>query len=211
MTRALATLLGALLASCCANPSKTGPTTGPTTGASVASAPMPSVSFEKPAAPPPVATAPSSAEPSPAAPAPASEASVSSRFEGCLTEADPEATATRSIPKPDRVEVETESGAIHVAHHLNHACCLQAQTRVEQAGQIITLVEKLSGTPCRCRCASVIRSVIAAPSGGYELRLRLEQPSGVAEAHHQNVTVSDAPSKPKLPPKIKVNLDAPKP
>jgi hypothetical protein len=140
---------------------------------------------------------------------PAGDATVATQVEGCLAalEPPPEEQTRSFVPRPDRVEVNTDASSVTVAHHLNHACCLKSQTALERAGSSVTLVERLTGTPCRCRCASVMRTRIPLPAGDYDLGVRLEEPGGNRAVHQGRVKVGGGTSTaPKLPDKIKVDL-----
>lgn len=161
----------------CANPAKT----GPETGASVA-----------PSAPPPSPPAPSAPPAASAFVAPKIDSAPRTSVEGCLAVPPSDAhPPTRSFfrPRPDKVEVAVEAGAARVAHHLTHACCLHAETRLEHSGQSVTLVEELSGEPCRCRCSSVIHSRVPLAPGEHELRVRLDQAGDKRDVHQQTITI----------------------
>jgi hypothetical protein len=140
---------------------------------------------------------------------PAGDAAVATQVEGCLAalEPPPEEQTRSFVPRPDRVEVNADADSVTVAHHLSHACCLKSQTALERAGSSVTLIERLSGTPCRCRCASVMRTRIPLPPGDYELGVRVEEPGGTRAVHQSRVKVGAGTSTaPKLPDKIKVDL-----
>lgn len=199
-------LFGLLLVASCANPEKT----GPETGASVAKSPKPPDTPQAPNTPqaqsalknswPAALSAASSAAPGEPRPQPTTNASITPQsdtapettLEGCLAMPSDTEQPTRSFfrPPPDKVELSAEAGAIRVTHQLTHACCLHAKTHLERAGKTATLVEQLSGTPCRCRCSSVIRSRLALPPGEHELRVRLEHGADAREVHRQTLTVA---------------------
>lgn len=95
-------------------------------------------------------------------------------IEGCLvaaTEADaekfPPRPATRS--SPPAVAVAKVPGGIAVTHHLSHACCLKASVSTDVRGKNVEIREMLLGTPCRCVCASTVRTVVGLTSGAWEV------------------------------------------
>lgn len=126
------------------------------------------------------------------APAAAGQARVS--LEGCLAQASEEAASrfpvrsgTRSAAEPMTPPITTTLTGlgVTVAHALDHACCLAAkvQTTVEQG--VITVAERLEGTPCRCHCSSVIRTEVGLSPGTYTVVVTYEG----QEVHREQVSV----------------------
>lgn len=115
---------------------------------------------------------------------------------GCL--ADPSEAAavrfpapaeTRGGPSHSQVRVNPVPKGVMVAHDLAHACCLTAsvESKLDQAR--VLLVERLSGAPCRCQCASTIRTAIGLAPGEYELTLQLEEGGATRTLEQQRFSV----------------------
>jgi hypothetical protein len=101
---------------------------------------------------------------------------------GCLaqagaTEADgarfPAPAATRGGPAQPAPRITPIAGGVIVAHDLSHACCLKATVTSKLEGRELTVRETLSGTPCRCMCASTIKSAVGLSDGSYHVKLLL--------------------------------------
>jgi hypothetical protein len=112
------------------------------------------------------------------------------RVEGCA--AHPELAdqpPTRALPPPAHLEVQPTAGGVRVVHQVPHACCLRASVTSEVTGTIASVRENLSGTPCRCMCASTLTTVLSLPPGTYQVDVELTV-SGRTEAEPpQTVTV----------------------
>ncbi|MFZ5891520.1 MAG: hypothetical protein ACOY0T_10755 [Myxococcota bacterium] len=142
-----------------------------------------------------------------------SSGEASTSVTGCLASASgmPERSlpATKASGKSAGVEIVLGAKP-KVVHQLTHACCLRQQTRVERSGQALTIVEELSGNPCRCQCASTLSTELALPPGKYELRVVTVQAGARSEAFRGDLeiaTPSAAPASsgsPRLPKKIHV-------
>jgi hypothetical protein len=142
------------------------------------------------AARPPPAPAPA---PAPAAkgPGPTTRAS----FSGCLaatSEADaanhPAPPVTRSAPAPT-AKIVAVAGGVSVEHPVTHACCLTAAVTTRLEGRTAVVNERLSGSPCRCRCGSTIRTEVSLAPGEWTVAVELEDSSGTRRVAEQAVKV----------------------
>lgn len=156
--------------------------------APAAAAARPSVA-PRPSAPQGPAAPPSAPLPSPPL-EPASAAATAVRFdtevEGCLAAASEQEMAgflpnTRAAPSG--VELASDAGGVRVVHRFAHACCLKSETTAERTGGLVTLNERLSGTPCRCRCSSALRTRLELLETDEELSVRLEEGGRVREVY----------------------------
>jgi len=120
------------------------------------------------------------------------------RIEGCLSAPQsgeaaatkfPAAAQTRGAPGP-AVKVRPAGRGVTVVHDLDHACCLTAEVDTKVAGTTVEIVEKLSGSPCRCLCHSTLSTAIGLAPGDYELVVILQQLGGSrTEVHREKVSV----------------------
>lgn len=99
---------------------------------------------------------------------------------GCL--ANPEgaeqyAARTRSTAKRDTVAIAEEGNAFVITHSLGHECCLKLETSRTTEGDALVLHERLTGTPCHCRCDSRIRFFVEKPNVR-RFRVETEWPAG---------------------------------
>jgi hypothetical protein len=136
---------------------------------------------------------------------------------GCLAAAKgmPERSesATRAAPAGPSVQI-VRAPKLHVVHRLAHACCLSAQTRVELSANVVSLVEEISGTPCRCQCESTLDTELALAPGSYELRVVTIRSNERSETFRGALEVqgAGAPASPaKLPRSIHVPPSAAQP
>ncbi|HWA76671.1 MAG TPA: hypothetical protein VG937_30270 [Polyangiaceae bacterium] len=120
--------------------------------------------------------------------------SASTKVTGCLasTSGMPDRAAPTAALGGPPVELIPGPKA-KLVHHLKHACCLRSQTRVERAATVITVVEALSGTPCRCQCSSTLTTELTLPKGKYELSLQVEQGGAKSEVFRGPLDASGAP------------------
>lgn len=78
-----------------------------------------------------------------------------------------------------------------VTHELDHACCLRAEISTAVEGAQLRVMEILSGTPCRCRCASTIRTAVGLAPGTYTVWVAVQEPDGrLTVAHTGEVTLA---------------------
>jgi len=164
-------------------------------------------SAEPLATPPPAATAPPAPATAEAAPSAAPATAVASAnlppeppkggwsavdaktsVEGCLAAATPNEKLGDEFPadtrsNPSGVRLETASGYVRVVHSLSHACCLKSDTRVERSGNLVKVSERLSGTPCRCRCSSAVITRFQPQSGDTEVAVSLDENGKVSEVY----------------------------
>jgi hypothetical protein len=100
-------------------------------------------------------------------------------IEGCLATATEAAAASFPPPPPTRsspppVTVAKVPGGIAVTHRLTHACCLKGNVSTEVSGEAVVIVETLRGTPCRCLCASSLRTIVGLSPGTWEVSVDLD-------------------------------------
>lgn len=82
------------------------------------------------------------------------------------------------------------AGGVVVSHKVPHACCLKGEVATKVDGNVITVTEKLTGSPCRCLCGSGIETTVPVPAGEYDVKVVLEQPnSKPRDVTNQKVTV----------------------
>jgi hypothetical protein len=163
-----------------------------------------------PAAAPHAATLPSTEAASVAS---ASEREANTTITGCLASESGQGEApTRARASGPSVEIipGADPTKPKVVHHLAHACCLRARTRIAQAANTVTLIEELYGTPCRCQCASTLSTELALKPGEYDLRVKIVQGESENYAFHGNLQVAAstvapaAAPEPRLPKTIHV-------
>lgn len=110
------------------------------------------------------------------------------RLEGCLTDATEDAD-TRHPQLATRggtpVKVQVLGHGIVVTHALDHSCCLAAAVETTLEPGRVTLTERLSGTPCRCRCSSTIRTAVGLEPGSWEVVVVVETPGKSPETDHR--------------------------
>jgi hypothetical protein len=95
-------------------------------------------------------------------PVPRSQTEIS----GCLAKPSMRAAAPRKRSAPLPREAVT---GIVVRHNFSHACCLKGAVTTTVSGGNVEVVESLTGTPCRCLCASTLRTTIPLRPGTYNL------------------------------------------
>lgn len=108
--------------------------------------------------------------------------------EGCLAAAAPTEELGNKFPadtrsNPSGVRLETASGYVRVVHSLSHACCLKSETRAERSGGVVRVSERLSGTPCRCRCSSAVITRLQPQAGDTEVAVSLEENGKTSEVY----------------------------
>jgi hypothetical protein len=143
----------------------------------------------------------------------ASEREANTTITGCLASESGQGEApTRAGASRPSVEIipGADPTKPKIVHHLAHACCLRARTRIAQTANTVTLIEELYGTPCRCQCASTLSTELVLKPGEYELRVKTVQRENESEAFQGNlhVAASTAPAaaapEPRLPKTIHV-------
>ncbi|HLL52690.1 MAG TPA: hypothetical protein VK447_04030, partial [Myxococcaceae bacterium] len=90
------------------------------------------------------------------------------------------------------VRVNPMGKGVIVSHELSHACCLQANVTTRLEAGTVVMQEELSGTPCRCTCASTVRTAIGLPPGRYTLSVRQAQGGDPKVVHEEPFTVEAA-------------------
>lgn len=85
-------------------------------------------------------------------------------------------TGDAGTPTGFEVRLSALRGGILVSHELSHPCCLRAEVTARVQGPVLTVVETLSGRPCRCTCSSTVRTAVGAPPGRYTVELHLALP-----------------------------------
>jgi hypothetical protein len=75
----------------------------------------------------------------------------------------------RALPEPP--SVDAAPGGARVRHQLTHACCLAGAVRAVRARGVWEVRETLSGTPCRCLCASTLETFVSLPRGRQRVRV----------------------------------------
>lgn len=121
------------------------------------------------------------------------------QFDGCLAVATPsdadgkrfpeaQKGATRG-PAPTNVRVTPTGGGIVVEHQVAHACCLKGEVTSDVEGGVVTVTEKLSGDPCRCRCTSTIKTAVGLAPGSYTVRVEVDENGRKRTAHEQPLTL----------------------
>ncbi|MDQ3264186.1 MAG: hypothetical protein M3Y59_11075 [Myxococcota bacterium] len=129
---------------------------------------------------------------------PAKPGEIVADFAGCLSlaEATAEAGARFPVPpptrgpNPDQVRVNPMGEGIVIAHELSHACCLQGEATARVEGTKLVVTEKLTGTPCRCMCASTIRSAVGLSPGTYTVVVQVDESGSLRDAFQGEVTVT---------------------
>jgi len=97
------------------------------------------------------------------------------------------AAGTRALPTAPSVAVV--AGGALLTHALDHACCLKADVSIRLEGRLAVVRERLTGTPCRCRCGSTIRTALALDPGRWTVVMEVEDASGVRRIHEAALEV----------------------
>jgi hypothetical protein len=104
-------------------------------------------------------------------------ASARTEISGCLALP---AKAQQQTKQPTRAassasdwRVSAIGKTIVVTHDLEHACCLTGETHASVTGDVLTITEVLSGSPCRCLCESTLRTRVPLAPGNYTVRLEV--------------------------------------
>lgn len=109
---------------------------------------------------------------------------------GCLLAAN-EAEAARFPPPPvlrsaaPAVTVAATPGGALVTHELEHACCLKGAVASHLEGRVAIVRERLLGSPCRCRCASTLRTAVSLPPGAWTVAVEVEEAGAVRRVYEQ--------------------------
>jgi len=125
---------------------------------------------------------------------PETEGASRSAFAGCLLAAN-ETEAGRFPPPPalrsagPEVTVAPTVGGALVTHELTHACCLKGGVTTRLEGRVAIVRERLAGIPCRCRCASTLRTAVALPPGRWTVAVELEEAGGARRVHEQPIEI----------------------
>jgi len=72
---------------------------------------------------------------------------------------------------PQRARVDPAPGGARVRHPLTHACCLTGSVKAKRIDGVWEVRETLSGTPCRCQCASTLETFLTLPPGKHRVRV----------------------------------------
>jgi len=107
---------------------------------------------------------------------PAEEGGHRFAVEGCAATPNVEPPATRGLPPEDKVEASALEGGVLLTHEVGHACCLSAATAVVLEGNKVVVTETLSGTPCRCRCSSSLRTAVGLKPGTWQVEVKTVVP-----------------------------------
>lgn len=132
---------------------------------------------------------------SPTAPAGAApQLPVRAVFSGCLLAASEAEAAAHPAPPVTRspgpaARITAVPGGVAVEHPLTHACCLTGTVTTRLEGRTAVVSERLSGTACRCRCGSTIRSELALAPGSWTVVLELDEGSGPQRVASLDVSV----------------------
>ena len=111
--------------------------------------------------------------------------------EGCAAKPEVEPPATRSLPPPDKVEASALEGGVLLTHEVGHACCLSAASTVAIEGGKVVVTETFSGTPCRCRCSSSVRTAVGLKPGTWQVELKTVEPGKTSVAWTGELKVAD--------------------
>lgn len=115
--------------------------------------------------------------------------------EGCLLTASEEGGARFPPPPVSRaggsphVILHLVEGGVVLEHALAHACCLKVRTSAKLGAGQAVVTEELSGTACRCRCGSTIRTALRLPAGEWSVALDLEEHGSAKRQFQQAVHV----------------------
>jgi hypothetical protein len=109
--------------------------------------------------------------------------------EGCALSPREPPPATRAVEAPESFATSALGTGIIVSHTLPHACCLEAKTAVVVTGPHVTITETLSGTPCRCRCTSTIKTAVGLTRGTWAVAVKTVDPAGSREAWSGDLVV----------------------
>ncbi|MGM0576522.1 MAG: hypothetical protein ACQEXJ_12405 [Myxococcota bacterium] len=120
----------------------------------------------------------------PAVRPPTGPGEVTSRVEGCATSPDMGVEAKARHPTEERRLLDPRpvrltaygTGAV-VTHAVDHACCLEADTRARVAESGVTVYESFHGTPCAgCRCRSTIHTAVGLGRGVWAVDVFVSEP-----------------------------------
>ncbi len=121
---------------------------------------------------------------------PAEEGGHHFAVEGCAATPNVEPPATRGLPPEDKVEASALEGGVLLTHEVGHACCLSAATAVVLEGTRVVVTETLSGTPCRCRCSSSLRTAVGLKPGTWQVEVKTVVPGKTWSAWTGELTVA---------------------
>lgn len=100
-----------------------------------------------------------------------------------------ELPVTRGGAGGESVRVRVLGRSLIVTHDLTHACCLKADVSTKSGGGAVRIVEKLSGTACRCMCNSTIKTTVDSGPGAHLVTVIVEANGSSRTAHEESVTV----------------------
>ena len=78
---------------------------------------------------------------------------------------------------------------VRVVHQVPHACCLRAAVVTEVTGTAVFVRERLSGSPCRCMCASTLTTTLPLSPGTYEIAVELDVNGRKQAAPRHQITI----------------------
>jgi hypothetical protein len=131
----------------------------------------------------------------PASPLPPKEPGASrTAVTGCLATANEADAARFPAPAPTRdvappVTVTASAGGVVVTHELTHACCLKSEVTTRLSERQVVVREKLLGSPCRCMCASSLRTTVGLLPGSWTVSVELENAGEVRRVAELQVQV----------------------
>ena len=120
---------------------------------------------------------------------PAEAGTLKFAVEGCAAKPNEESVATRALPPPDSVQTSVLQGGVLLTHEVAHACCLSAASAVTVEGTKVVVTETLSGTPCRCRCSSSLRTAVGLKPGTWSVEVKTVEPGRTWSAWTGELTV----------------------
>lgn len=113
-----------------------------------------------------------------------------SEITGCLKGGRESASSrTRGSRRINSVDVKAVAGGIRVSHNLTHACCLKGKVKTTVRARTVTIRETLSGTPCRCMCASTILTRVGLKPGDWTVNVLLARGGRVEKVHKGRIKV----------------------
>ncbi len=94
---------------------------------------------------------------------------------------------TRGLSPPPTVEA-VHGGAL-VVHPLDHACCLKLAVATRLEGSTAIVRETLSGSPCRCKCGSTVKTTLGLKPGTWKVAIEVDDSKGLRRVHEQELEV----------------------
>ncbi len=124
---------------------------------------------------------------------------IRSTVSGCLAQAGSSRGTTARSPsrgpspggrdQPDSFQVTGQAGNVLIEQSFGHACCLEATTTAVLDGTALVVTTELTGDPCRCLCASTIRSSIPLDPGTYTVKIVHRRDGEAKERHVERAVV----------------------